>query len=184
MRPPFAVAVAAVALIAGCTANDDDTEVQPATAAQFTAAPATRAPATSALATSVPAIGETQFAVEPLGLSFRLPESFVVADDANLVFFARSLSPRSLFSIAEDSPDVSDHVAEPGESLSEVDLGSVTAVVVADAVLEGMPEGISSNELLVSNGDQSFSAIMSAPPSDLSELWDVFVDSVTVAPAE
>lgn len=81
------------------------------------------------------------------------------------------MSPRSLFTITEDSPDVTDHVAEPGESLFELDLVNVDAVVVTDAVLEGMPEGISSNELLVSNGDQSFSVIMSAPTPDLGELW-------------
>ena len=47
-----------------------------------------------------------------------------------------------------------------------------------------MPAGVSSNELLVSNAEQSFSVIMSAATADLSELWDVFIDTVVVTPAD
>ncbi len=115
---------------------------------------------------------------------FRLPESFGALDDADYAFLARSMSPRSVFTISEESPEVTDHVLEPGESVSELDFGTVRAVVVADAVIEGIPAGISANELLVSNGDQSFSVIMSAETADLSELWDVFINSVAVTPAD
>lgn len=66
----------------------------------------------------------------------------------------------------------------------KLDFGTVGAVVVAYVVLEGLPAGISANELLVSNGDQSFSVIMSAETADLSELWDVFIHSVAVTPAD
>src|SRR3954452_1479819 len=163
---PLVIAVGAVALIAGCTSSDDRTgsSASPATAVQSTGVPATAAPATA-----TPITEGTQFEVGPLGLAFRLPESFVATDDADYAFFARSISPHSLFTIDDDSSDVTDHDGEPGESLSELDLGNIDALVVTDAVVEGMPAGVSSNELLVSNGEQSFSVIMSAATADRPE---------------
>jgi len=62
-------------------------------------------------------------------------------------------------------------------------LGDVDAQVVTNAVLDGLPPGIAANELLVGNGSQSFSVIMSASPSDLGDMWGPFVASVQVKPA-
>lgn len=135
--------------------------------------------------TAAPTIDGAPFTVESLGLAFQLPESFVAVDNADFVFLARSMSPQSVFSIDSDVPTVvTDNPAEPGESLSEIDVGTADAVVVTDAVIEGLPPGVSSNELVVSNGEKSFTVIMSASTADLSEMWDVFIGSVTATPAD
>jgi hypothetical protein len=126
----------------------------------------------------------TSFAVESLELTFVLPETFRAVDDPDYLFLARSMIPRSVFTVDEDVPEVTDHEAEQGESLSELDLTGVDAVVVSNAMLEGLPSGVSANELLVSNGTRSFSVIMSAATADLPELWKVFVRSVAVTPTD
>lgn len=69
----------------------------------------------------------------------------------------------------------------PGETISELDLGTDAALVVTNAALDGLPSGLSVNELLVSNGERSFSLIMSAPTSILPELWADFIDSIGVS---
>jgi len=168
---PLPVVAVALMVIGGCTSPDEVTAIG-------------TAPTTAALSTTLTSVDGEAFAVEPLGLTFRLPDSFRSVDDRDYLFFARSIAPRSLFTIDSDSPSTTDHAQEPGETLSEHYLGDVRAVVVTDAVLEGMPSGVSSNELLVSNGDRSFSVIMSAPSADLPELWDVFLNSVSVTPAD
>jgi hypothetical protein len=122
----------------------------------------------------------SSFAVDSLGMRFVLPVSFRQIDDPTYKFLARSLSPRSVFSIDPDSGAVTKHEARPGETLAKVDVGGPTAVVVTNAAIEGIPAGVSANELLVSNGARSFSVIMSAPTADLPGLWDVFVASVRV----
>ena len=95
---------------------------------------------------------------------------------------ARSNEPRSVFSIDPADAGITDYEPEAGESVSELDLGGVDAKVVANAVLDGLPRGIAANELLVVNGSRSFRVIMSASPSDLADLWGVFIASVQVEP--
>jgi hypothetical protein len=136
--------------------------------------------ATAEVTTAV-AVGASSFTVDSLGLAFALPASFRQVEDPSYQFLAKSLSPRSVFSIDPDSGAVTQHEARPGESLTKVDIGGPTAVVVTNAALKGIPTGVSANELLVSNGDRSFSVIMSAPTTDIAALWDVFVRSVRVA---
>ena len=126
----------------------------------------------------------TPFAVESLGLTFALPETFASVDDGDLLFLARSVDPVALFSIQGDSPAVVGHAARPGESLSEAQLDGVDAVIVTDANISRLPPGLSANELLVANGSQSFSLIMSGATGDLPELWGRFVQSVKVTPAD
>lgn len=120
------------------------------------------------------------FEVDSLGLTFRLPESFASSIDPNYSFFARSRLPPSLFTINGDTPAVIEHQQRPGELLSDFDLGGLAAVEVSDAALEGLPPELRVNELLVANGNQSFSVIMSAPSGELDELWEVFIESVEV----
>ncbi|MDO9175894.1 MAG: hypothetical protein Q7V62_13895, partial [Actinomycetota bacterium] len=119
--------------------------------------------------------------VDSLGLSFALPESFEAVDDATYLFFAQSMTPPSLITILGAGDDIADH-ARPGETLSDLDLGVDEAVVITDAALDGLPAGFSANELLVANGSQSFSVIMSGPASVMPDLWAVFVESLVVAP--
>jgi hypothetical protein len=136
--------------------------------------------ATAEVTTAV-AAGASSFTVDSLGLAFALPAGFRQVEDPSYQFLAKSLSPRSVFSIDPDSGAVTKHDARPGESLTKLDIGGPTAVVVTNAALKGIPAGVSANELLVSNGDRSFSVIMSAPTADIAALWDVFVRSVRVA---
>lgn len=118
--------------------------------------------------------------VEPLGLSFRLPPSFGVVDDTEHLFLARSAYPPGVLSIEADRPDVIKQQAEGGESLRRVNIGSLDAVIVSDAVLEGLPPGVEARELLVAKGDRSFSLIMSAVEGELQPLWVQFFGSVTI----
>lgn len=137
---------------------------------------------TSPVATSVEPVDGSSFTVESLGLSFDLPESYEAVDDATYLFFAQSMSPPSLITILGAGDDIADHEARPGETLSDLDLDVDRAVVVTDAALEGLPSGLSANELLVANGSRSFSVIMSGPSSVMPDLWAVFVESLVVAP--
>jgi hypothetical protein len=124
----------------------------------------------------------TTYSIDALGLQFDLPQNYVAVDDDELLFLARSTEPRSIFSIEPDDPGVS-HDPEDGESVSELQLGDVKAQVVTNAVIDGLPPGIAANELLVDNGFQSFSVIVSASPSDLADMWDPFLASLQVEPA-
>ena len=123
-----------------------------------------------------------KYTVDSLGVTFRLPDCFRAVDNPDYLFLGESTTPRSLFTILGESPSVADHTAEPGETLTRRDLGEGEAVVVANAVLDGMPADISSNELLVSDGERSFSVIMSADPTSLPAMWQTFIDSLTVIP--
>jgi hypothetical protein len=120
--------------------------------------------------------------VDGLGLSFELPPSFDVAEEPDFVFLARSFSPPSVFSIDVDAPSVVEHEPEGGESVAPARIPGVDAVVVTDAALEGLQPGLEARELLVSNGDRSFTVIMSAPESEIASLWKVFISSVAVEP--
>jgi hypothetical protein len=120
--------------------------------------------------------------VESLGLSFDLPRSFVEAEDPEVLFFAVSRDPQAIFSIAGAAPNVVDYEAAGTESVTAIELtGGVAAVVVIGKSLEGMPPGVISNELLVSNGS-SFSVITSAVERDLDAMWSEFGSSVSVQP--
>jgi hypothetical protein len=122
--------------------------------------------------------------VPSLGLTFQLPDSFVVIDEPDLLFFARSVDPLALFSIDPDGPTVTDHEAEGDETLSDIEFGDVRGVVITNAVLDGLPPGVSANELLVSNRDRSFTVIMSAASAAaLEDAWQVFIDSVAITAA-
>jgi hypothetical protein len=129
-------------------------------------------------------VGGTPFAVESLGLTFALPETFDSVDDGDLLFLARSTDPPALFSVQGDTPAVVGHAARPGETLTEAEFDGVDAVIVTDANIDRLPPGVSANEFLVANGSQSFSLIMSGATGDLPELWDLFVQSVKVTPAD
>lgn len=124
----------------------------------------------------------TSYEVEDLGLRFELPQSYAAVDDADFVFLARSSEPPSIFSI-DRAESAQAHEPEAGETVSEMALGDVDAQVVTDAVLEGLPPGIAANELIVDNGPQSFSVIMSASPSDLADMWELFIASIQVEAA-
>lgn len=123
--------------------------------------------------------GLTTFAVDSLGLNFRLLTAFAKIDDPSFVFLARSQDPRAVFSIDSDSPAVVDHTARAGEKLSDLEISGVKTVVVNHAAVDGLPPGIEANELLVANGGRSFSVIMSSAVADLPRLWTSFVGSIS-----
>lgn len=130
----------------------------------------------------VPSNGSVE--VESLGLSFELPGSFQMSEGApGFEFLAKSLQHHSVLSIATDEPDVvSAFEPEGGESVAPADIPGVDAVVVTDAVLEGLQPGLEARELLVANGDQSFTLIFSAREPDLPELWEGVMDSLRIEP--
>jgi hypothetical protein len=169
-------------VVAGCgpAGSDATPTTAESTVAESTVAESTVAESTS---TVLPAEGGQPFEIESLGLTFSLPATFETASDPELLFLARSRRPPAIISIDADSESVTDHVADPGEVVSDLPLPGVDAVVVTNAVLEGLPAGISANELLVSNGEHSFSVIMSGVQPQLAEQWDVFIRSIVVTPA-
>lgn len=140
----------------------------------------TSAPATSA---SEAAGTDAGLRDDDLGISFDLPESFSREDDPELAFLARSNQPRSIFSIGAEVEDAPAHEAEPGERLSELDLGTGGATLIDNAAVDGLPPGIEAKMLLVDNGPSSFSVIMSASADDLDDLWEPFLDSLSVTDA-
>lgn len=147
-----------------------------------TTVPTTTTTTTIAVETTVPAPeGTVAFEVEALGLRFLLADSYSDFEDPSLLFLARSNNPPSVFTIAGDDPSVVNYPGRPGETVIEAELDGLTAVVIFDAALEGLPDGLSANELLVANGDRSFTVIMSAPTDELGNLWDIFMLSVSVA---
>lgn len=170
MRPLLLLATGLI-VSAGCGNSGPTVENRTSATTTTVAADTTQVPADA-----------TQFAVEAIGLTFVLPISFEEAAEPELLFLAHSMTPRAVVSIDEDVPKVINHPARPGETLTEIDLNGVSAVVVTDAAIEGLPAGISANELLVSNGQWSFTVIMSGVSEALPELWDVFLRSVVVQP--
>jgi hypothetical protein len=118
--------------------------------------------------------------IPALHLSFRLPASFKVGEHPKLSFIARSADPPGVFSIAREMPSVVNHEPEGDESVRPAKIEGVEAMIVNDAVLEGLPAGIVARELLVANGDASFSAILSSTRSEQPRLWDRFIGSVRI----
>jgi hypothetical protein len=127
-----------------------------------------------------PVATERSITIDCLGLSFRLPPSFEEGGDAGLVFLARSVSPPALFTIDRDSPNVIEHEPEAQETIVPADIDGVNAVVVNNASLENLAPGLEARELLVANGDRSFSVIMSTRRENLSSLWEEFMRSVRI----
>jgi hypothetical protein len=122
--------------------------------------------------------------VASLGLTFRLPPTFVAGKDPELVYLARRAAPRAVFSIARDTPAVVRYEPVAGESVTQVQLpAGVRAVVVTGKDLAGLPPGVTANELLVANGERSFTVIFSAGRDDLDSLWTEFLQTVRVQPA-
>jgi hypothetical protein len=140
-------------------------------------------PVDDTLTTAVTTAGPTTHGVESLGLAFSLPGSFAVAQDKDFDFLARSIQPRAVFSIARDSPGVVRAKPRANESLASIRLGAVEGVVITNAAIEGLPPGISAKELLVANGDRSFTVILSAGDRDAAAMWEVFISSLKVQPA-
>ena len=108
-------------------------------------------------------------------------KSFAKVENPDFGFLARSEHPRAVFSIDRDAPSVIDHGAEPGESLSSLTVGGHPAVLVSHAAVGGLPPGIEAKELLVENGEQSFSMILSAERTELPALWDALFASASFA---
>lgn len=169
------LAVALLALLifvlGGCTSDGSEAD----TAASPQSDPTTVSEAPSDVGTA--------YDIDGLGLQFDLPASFASAEDETLLFLARSVRPPAIFSINPASPGEILHDAETGETVTPLTFGDVHAIVVLNAVVEGLPPGIAANELVVANGARSFSLILSAPPTDLADLWEPFVESISVEPA-
>jgi len=123
-------------------------------------------------------VDATWYVVDRLGITFQLPGNFVETSEPDYEFSARSLRPQAFFSIYAESASITDFPPRAGETHHQLDLGAGGAVEIVSAAIEGLPEGIGANELLVSNGDQSFSVILSAPDTALDELWAVFIGSI------
>lgn len=143
--------------------------------------PSSGSPRTTA--TSDPYATPVPVTIESLGLSFTLPPYFqVVEGHPDFLFLARRPFPRAIFSIEPDSPRVIEHEPRPGETVEPTNIDGVDAVIITGAFLERLPSGVAANELLVANGDRSFTAILSAPEPELAALWEVFISSVRVQP--
>lgn len=158
--------IALSALAVACTSSADDT------GAVTTAAAATAPTSTID--------GTREHEVESLGLTLRLPDAYVPVDGPDYAFAARRANPQSFLTISPDAPTVIDHEPEDGEQLTPVVIDGVDALIVLDPALDGLPDHVGAAELLVANGDRSFSAIMSAPKPELPGLWEAFVASVSI----
>ena len=163
--------VTATVVLAACTSGSSSAGSTPS---------ATRGRKPSTTTLSLPA---GSFAVSALGIRFQLPESFTQDANPDFGFLARSETPRAVFSVDPDDPSVIDHGARPGESLTSVTVGGHGAVVVTRAAVEGLPPGIEARELLVDNGDRSFSVVLSAEVAELPQLWDAFFASLAFGAA-
>lgn len=137
-------------------------------------------PTTEATVVATPDDVGTSIDVPSLGLALRLPPSFAVADDPDLVFLARSSRPQAVISIAAEPSDIVQHEPEGGETASPATIANVEPVVVENAAVDGLPAGVVANELLVANGTRSFSFILSSGQNDLPVLWDDVLASITV----
>ena len=118
--------------------------------------------------------------IDSLGLSFDLPPNFEEFKDPKLLFLARSADPPSVLSIAPDTPDIVDHEPQGGEILTSTRIDGVEAVIVEGAELEGLPPSVAARELLVANGNRSFTLIFSASETELPALWEGFIESVEI----
>lgn len=125
-------------------------------------------------------VADDTVTIDCLALSFEMPRFFQQVEESDLLFLAMGGSTPAVLSIDRDSPDVVEHRAEDGESLTQLTIDGVEAVVVTDAVIEGLEPGKAARELLVANGDRSFSLIMSAPEQDLPSIWDPLMSSLEI----
>ena len=163
--------------LSACDAVGDS---RPAATASPTTVAEQIAPTAGATIPSTPSVDG--FSVPDLGLTFELAESFVREAEGDYAFRARSFELRAVLTIYPEGPGIVDHTQGAGETVQNVDLGpGITAVMVLDAAVVGLPTGVSANELLVSHGDQSFRVIMSVRRVSLNEAWSVFISSVKVA---
>lgn len=160
--------IAVVVLLAtGCKSDDQGSESVSET---------TAAPATTQVGRKSPA-----YSVKEAGLRFDLPDTFQPASNKELLFLAKSLSPRAIFSIDTGSAeDARSYEKRPGETVTPTTIGNVDALIVSNAALEGLPAGIAGNELVIDNGERSVSVIMSAEQADLDVMWDQFIGSLQV----
>jgi hypothetical protein len=150
----------------GCTSTTDDKVNRPSTSPTTERAPAPDA--ATGQATEVAA----------LGLTLDLPTSFEVADDPELALLARTLSPRAILSISSESRSIVNYRPDSGETVDQGTLEGRDTVTVLDANVDGLPPGIVANELLVDNGAESFSLILSSDPESLARLWPPLVESI------
>jgi hypothetical protein len=134
-------------------------------------------PGTAGVNTTAP---DGTVAIDAFALAFRPPASFEAYPADDLAYAARSTEPPGLLTIDRATPEVIKHEAGPGEDVGPVDVGGPEAIVIENALIEGLQADHAANELAVANGDRSFSVIMSAPAEDLPVLWDEFIASVEV----
>lgn len=172
-RKSLAVGLLALLILAlgGCTGDGSETDADASPRSDL--ATVSEAPSDSA----------TTYEVDDLGVQFELPANFTSAEEETLLFLARSARPPAIFSINPGSPAEIEHDVETGETVTPLTFGEVQAIVVSNAVVEGLPPNIAANELVVANGARSFSVILSAPPTDLADLWEPFIDSISIEPA-
>ena len=80
-----------------------------------------------------------------------------------------------------EAPAYDTYPTREGETLSTQMVGEVEVLVVENAALSGLPPGVSANELIVNNGEASFSLILSSDQDALGEAWSTVMDSATIA---
>jgi len=160
------VVAAAAICLAGCTTSGSDRESGTTCDVTTTTQPA---PADSAA-----------YTVEQLRLSFRLPQAYQPGTDPDLAFLARSIDPPSIFTIDGPSGDLGPPPDRDGETSKPITLGCAEGYTITNAAIADLPAGITANELVINDGDRSFSVIMSARSDDLAAAWPVFIDSVAI----
>jgi hypothetical protein len=145
----------------------------------------TMASASVATVTSVsPSVPTATFSVDELGMQFELPESFRPFDDPDYDFAAVSGSDHGFLSIISAEPDiVGQPVPRAGETHRALPIPGVVATQIEDAAIQGLPDELAANELVVANGDRSFSLILTADVDAIDGIWAVFVSSLTIEPA-
>ena len=109
-----------------------------------------------------------------------MPKTFDIEEDPDLVFLASSAAFPAILSLAVEEASITEHDAEAGESLETTSIDGAEALIVTNAEVGELPPGVVSNELLVSNGERSFSLIFSSPAEALDEVWEPFVASLSI----
>lgn len=166
----LAAAILVIPVLAGC----DPAAPEPdPTSAVGTASAAETAPA------------GTEQVLDEFGLTFALPEGFETYD-GGMAFSAQRANPQGFLTIDPmqgGAPPYDTYPAREGETLEILTLGEVEVLVIKGAALSGLPTGVSANELVVDNGDASFSVVLSSEADALDDAWSTFLDSVVIAPA-
>lgn len=124
------------------------------------------------------------FTVEDLGLTFSLPEGFSETDEGYAFSAARS-DPRAFLSIEEyeSVPPLEGYEPREGETVAALVLDGANALQITDSAMDGLPPGVSANTLIVDNGEDSFSLILSGAEVALSEAWETLVSTMEIEPA-